>query len=309
MGPSPAQHKIVDRTRRGLVEGGRDAWWNGDAEAVPESGYILGHGHHLVTSDAHLDNPAIGDQVGQHRIEVEFGATARSQLGHREGARRSQQVKQLLGSGCPPLDGEALQVGLDFGDHVGIEQVGEAVLAEQFGQQRGVQRQSRSLLLQPVAHRPHRRRHRRSRRAATWRTVMAPGLDVDHPNGPRRDLREVSCSPARSKTSVRHSRIVSSTMGNSGYCAATVSSWADRIRCCHRGDRDFGSRRGSSSARAALSRKRAANRADPPTSSVTTASRRSGSHMISSAVGGSDSVSGIRSTMPSLVAVAWTSMP
>ena len=66
---------------------------------------------------------------------------------------------------------------------------------------------------------------------------------------------------------------------------------------------------GSSSARAALSRKRAANSADQPTSSVTTDSISSGSQMISSALGGSDSVSGMRSTMPSLVAVACTSIP
>ena len=118
-----------------------------------------------------------------------------------------------------------------------------------------------------------------------------------------------SISPSRSNTSVRHSRIVSSTIGNSGYCAATVSSCAERIRCCHSGERDFGSRRGSSSARAAHSRKRAANSAEPPTSSVTMASSCSGSTITRSAPGGSDSVSGTRSTMPSLVAVACTSIP
>ena len=103
--------------------------------------------------------------------------------------------------------------------------------------------------------------------------------------------------------------MVSSTIGNSGYRAATVSSWAERIRCCHNGDRDFGSRRGSSSARAAHSRNRAANSADPPTSSVTIASSCSGSSTMRSAPGGSAEVSGTRSTMPSLVAVAWTSRP
>lgn len=108
---------------------------------------------------------------------------------------------------------------------------------------------------------------------------------------------------------MRHSRIVSSTIGNSGYCAATVSSCAERIRCCHSGERDLGSRRGSSSARAAHSRNRDAKSAEPPTSSVTTLSIVSGSSTIRSAPGGADSVSGTRSTMPSLVAVAWTSIP
>ena len=40
------------------------------------------------------------------------------------------------------------------------------------------------------------------------------------------------------------------------------------MRCCHSGERAFGSRRGSNSARAAFSRNRAAKRADEPTSSL-----------------------------------------
>src|SRR6185437_13344745 len=55
----------------------------------------------------------------------------------------------------------------------------------------------------------------------------------------------------RSKTSRRHSRYVSSTMGNDGYWEATESrSWA-RFRWAQRGVRFPGERRGRSSARAA----------------------------------------------------------
>ena len=48
---------------------------------------------------------------------------------------------------------------------------------------------------------------------------------------------------------------------------------------------------------------------DPPTSVVTISSISSGSNTTSSAPGGSWSVSGIRSTMPSSEGIAWASMP
>src|SRR5690625_6804966 len=65
-------------------------------------------------------------------------------------------------------------------------------------------------------------------------------------------------------------------IGNCGYGRATSSSDAARCRCCHSGAREFGSRRGSSRARAAHSRKRAANRAEEPTSRRTSSSISSG---------------------------------
>ena len=68
--------------------------------------------------------------------------------------------------------------------------------------------------------------------------------------------------PGTSNTSCRHSRTVSSTIGNVPYLRATDSSWAERCRCCHSGLRRPGWRRGSSSARAAHSRNLDANRAD-----------------------------------------------
>ena len=68
-----------------------------------------------------------------------------------------------------------------------------------------------------------------------------------------------------SKTSERHSRYVSTRIGNEPYRLATESRFAERWRCCHRGVRCPGRRRGRSSARAAFSRNRDANSADCPT--------------------------------------------
>jgi len=102
--------------------------------------------------------------------------------------------------------------------------------------------------------------------------------------------------------------MVSSTTGNEPYLEATWSSPALRWRCCHRGVRRSGRRRGSSRARAAHSRKRLANRADPPTSPTTRSSISSASNRIDSAAGAS-STSGSRTTTPSSVYMVWTSRP
>ena len=91
--------------------------------------------------------------------------------------------------------------------------------------------------------------------------------------------------PATSYTSCRHSRMASSTTGNCSYFAATDSSCAERCRCRHSGVRLRGSRRGSSSERAAHSRNREANSAEPPTSATTICSTSSGSSRMSSARG------------------------
>ncbi len=98
-------------------------------------------------------------------------------------------------------------------------------------------------------------------------------------------------------------------IGNVGYRRATSSSCADRCRCCHSGDRRFGFIRGMSRARAAHSRKREANSADPPTSSITICSSSSGSKTNSSAPGGSAAASGTRAMMPSSLATADPSTP
>jgi hypothetical protein len=103
--------------------------------------------------------------------------------------------------------------------------------------------------------------------------------------------------------------MVSSTIGNDPYPLAIWSRCAARCRCCHSGVRRRGSRFGSSSARAAHSRNRDANSADPPTSAVTSGSISSGSNSATSAEGGSPSVSGSRSTMPSSECIDWTSTP
>ena len=88
-----------------------------------------------------------------------------------------------------------------------------------------------------------------------------------------------------------------------------ASSSPARRRCCHSGERRPGVRRGSNSARAAHSRKRAANRAEPTTARVTSLRRRSGSNRNSSAPGRRPCASGSRAMMPSSLATTAGSTP
>ena len=115
--------------------------------------------------------------------------------------------------------------------------------------------------------------------------------------------RSTSTSAGRSNASRRHSRYVSRTIGNDGYCCATARRSAARFRCAQSGVRLPTCWRGSSSARAAASRKRAAKRDEPPSSRVTTSSISSGEGKRRSTGGGS-SPPGTRNTMPSSVATA-----
>ena len=133
--------------------------------------------------------------------------------------------------------------------------------------------------------------HERARRSGTAGICRTGSGWPSRPRLPapagRRCRAAASVSAGTSKTSRRHSRTVSSTIGNDGYWLATSSSCADRWRCCHSGVRRPGLRRGSSSARLAHSRNRDANSALAPTSAVMMSLISSGSSSARSAGGGS----------------------
>ena len=99
------------------------------------------------TRNPHLDDSAVHDQLLQPRFGIESGLAPLPQLGLRERAGRPQQIEQLLVPADLSLGAETLQVGLDAGDHLGVQQLLQAVLGQQLGQQVGVQRECGRLLL------------------------------------------------------------------------------------------------------------------------------------------------------------------
>src|SRR3954466_2696238 len=86
---------------------------------------------------------------------------------------------------------------------------------------------------------------------------------------PKRIRRKMRVAAGKSKTSLRHSRHVSSNIGNEGKREATFSRSAARLRCCHNGARIPGRRRGRSNARAETSRNFAANNEVLPSCRIT----------------------------------------
>src|SRR5436190_24155448 len=72
-------------------------------------------------------------------------------------------------------------------------------------------------------------------------------------------LRSTALSAGKSNTSRKHSRYVSSTIGNDGCREAAANRSLARFLCAHSGERFCGFRRGKRRARAAHSRKRALN--------------------------------------------------
>ena len=205
--------------------------------------------------------------------------------------------------------GQPLQLGLDLGEHLRVEQLAQLGATEQLGEQPRVEGERGgpafgdggvALVHERGDVAEQQRLRERRRRWVLTSTSRSRALgDALVQRDQRGQVVDVLQHLADRLEHDRERRVA----------RATSSSCAERCRCCHSGARRPGSRRGSSRARAAHSRKREANSADPPTSVVTICSISSGSNAISSAPGGSWSVSGMRSTMPSSVAIACASMP
>ena len=59
----------------------------------------------------------------------------------RQRSEQPEQVGDALGAAGPPLGGEPLELGLDLGQHLGVEQLAELGPAEQLGEQPLVERE------------------------------------------------------------------------------------------------------------------------------------------------------------------------
>ena len=147
VGPCPPLHQVGHRPGSGGLLIGGGPRWQRNPQPVPQPGQILGDGQPAVSGDHHLGHSALADQRVDGRPGVELGCHPLPQLLDAERAGSAEQVVQLLAAPGPAILAQALQVGLDLGDHFGVQQLLQAVLAEQLGQQSGVQGQRSRLLL------------------------------------------------------------------------------------------------------------------------------------------------------------------
>ena len=139
-------------------------------------------------------------------------------LGGGQVADAAQQVVHAVDAARVPVGGEPGDLALDLGERVGVEQLAQLGRAEQLGQQRGVERRAPARVARPAARRPRTGTCRRSRTAASARTARRSG-SRPRPAAPCAPARSriSPTSPGTSKTSCRHSRIASSTIGKSPY--------------------------------------------------------------------------------------------
>ena len=125
--------RVLDRLGEGLGDADRQR----GAECVAQPSRVLDRGPALLAGDPDLDHPAGGLQFqGPQRL----GATG-GQLGLGERTEQAQRVGDALGVLDPALGGEALELGLQLGEHLRVEQFAQLGLAEELGQQPGVERE------------------------------------------------------------------------------------------------------------------------------------------------------------------------
>ncbi len=125
--------RVLDRFGEGLRHADRER----GAEGVAQPAGVLDGGPAQLAGDPDLDHPAEGFEFeGEER----FGA-AGGQLGLAQRAEQAQRVGDPLGVLDPALGGEPLELGLQLGEDLRVQQLPQLGLAEEFGQQPGVERE------------------------------------------------------------------------------------------------------------------------------------------------------------------------
>ena len=109
----------------------------GHAERVAQPAGVLDGGPALLAGDPHLDDPARRRRAATaSRRGVGAVDAPRRDLVGGQRAEQPQQVGDALGVARLPVVGEPLQLALDLGEHVGVEQLAQLGPAEQLGEQR-----------------------------------------------------------------------------------------------------------------------------------------------------------------------------
>ena len=93
-------------------------------------------------------------------------------------AEAAQQIVHLVGVARPAVLGELLQLGLDLGEHVGIEQIAQLAAADQLAQADCGRASAPAPCARRAARRPRRGTRRRSRTPASARTATRASVST-----------------------------------------------------------------------------------------------------------------------------------
>ena len=123
--------RVLDRVGERVGRAGRD----GHAEPVAQPADVLDRRPALLAGHPHLDHAAYVGEGGEPLGGVGALDRALRDLGGRERTEQPQQVGHALGVAGPAVGGEPLELGLDLGEHLGVEQLAQLGAAEQLGEQ------------------------------------------------------------------------------------------------------------------------------------------------------------------------------
>ncbi len=137
VGAGVAREEIAERVLDGLSERFRDTDRQGGPQGVAQPARVLDRRPVLSARDPDPDGTA---GTGQLLSPLGFGAPLR-QFRIRERAEKAEEVRDALGVLDAAVLGEPLQLALQLGQHLRVEQLAQLRLAQQLGQQPGVQRQ------------------------------------------------------------------------------------------------------------------------------------------------------------------------
>lgn len=127
--------QIAERVLDRFGERFRHADRQGRAEGVAEPAGVLDGGPVIGAGDPHPDGAAGGGQLpGPCRIRAAPG-----QLGVGQRAQHPQHIGHPLDVLDPPVLRQPLQLTLQLGQHLGVQQLTQLGLAQEFGEQPGVQ--------------------------------------------------------------------------------------------------------------------------------------------------------------------------
>ncbi len=149
---------LLERARHRVGERHRQAERQRAAEGVAIASGVLGGGESSLAAECDLDHPSFGEQHFQPPTVLPGPVPARtvaSQLDLVGGeiTDLAEHVVQLVGGARPPSVGDALQLQLDVGEHLGVEQLAQFLGTEQVAQEIPVEGQRGRPALGRAGHR------------------------------------------------------------------------------------------------------------------------------------------------------------
>ena len=136
-----ARHEVGERVLDGVGERVGGAGRHRDAESVAQAADVLDGRPPLPARHPHLDDAAAPGECLEPALHVGAGHASVAHLVGAEGSEETQQVGQPFGVAGMPVGGQPLELALDLGEHLGVEQLAQLGAAEQLGEQPLVERE------------------------------------------------------------------------------------------------------------------------------------------------------------------------